>query len=127
MHILLVDDKKKVLDFIRPLLEQQGNTIDTASNGLDAFEKAQQQPFDLFIIDHLMPVMNGIQLSRNLLKKPNTANIPIIFMTTQNTTDVIALTRFFSFEAIIAKPIDENRLLSAVNLINKNNTSRYSL
>ncbi|MBA6265399.1 MAG: response regulator [Colwellia sp.] len=127
MHILLVDDKKKVLDFIRPLLEQQGNTIDTASNGLDAFEKAQQQPFDLFIIDHLMPVMNGIQLSRNLLKNPNTANIPIIFMTTQNTTDVIALTRFFSFEAIIAKPIDENRLLSAVNIINKNNTSRYSL
>ena len=39
MHILLVDDKKKVLDFIRPLLEQQGNTIDTASNGLDAFER----------------------------------------------------------------------------------------
>ncbi|MBA6231549.1 MULTISPECIES: response regulator [unclassified Colwellia] len=127
MHILLVDDKKKVLDFIRPLLEQQGNTIDTALNGLDAFEKAQQQSFDLFIIDHLMPVMNGIQLSRNLLKKPNTANIPIIFMTTQNTTDVIALTRFFSFQAIIAKPIDENILLSAVNLINKNNTSRYSL
>jgi two-component system chemotaxis response regulator CheY len=127
MHILLVDDKKKVLDFIRPLLEQQGNTIDTALNGLDAFEKAQKQPFDLFIIDHLMPVMNGIQLSRNLLKNPNTANIPIIFMTTQNTSDVIALTRFFSFQAIIAKPIDENLLLSAVNLINKNNTSRYSL
>jgi two-component system chemotaxis response regulator CheY len=127
MHILLVDDKKKVLDFIRPLLEKQGNTIDTASNGLDAFEKAQKQPFDLFIIDHLMPVMNGIQLSRNLLKNPNTANIPIIFMTTQNTTDVIALTRFFSFQAIIAKPIDENLLLSAVNIINKNNTSRYSL
>ena len=74
-----------------------------------------------------MPVMNGIQLSRNLLKNPNTANIPIIFMTTQNTSDVIALTRFFSFQAIIAKPIDENLLLSAVNLINKNNTSRYSL
>ncbi|MFT6902285.1 MAG: two-component system chemotaxis response regulator CheY [Colwellia sp.] len=127
MNILLVDDKKKVLDFIRPLLEQQGNTIDIASNGLDAFEKSQQQPFDLFIIDHLMPVMNGIQLSRNLLKKQKTANIPIIFMTTQNTTDVIALTRFFSFQAIIAKPIDKKILLSAVNLINKNNTSRYSL
>ena len=130
MVILLADDKQNVLDFITPLLEQQGHIVETAGNGLAAFEKAQQHHFDLYIIDHLMPFMNGIQLSKNLQKKPFTVNTPIIFMTTQNTTDVIALTRSLYFHAIIAKPINENSLLNAVNEINQlnnTNTSRYSL
>ncbi|TWX55774.1 response regulator [Colwellia hornerae] len=130
MVILLADDKQNILDFITPLLEQQGHIIETATNGLAAFEKAQQQPYDLYIIDHLMPFMNGVQLCKNLQKNPLTANTPIIFMTTQNTADVIALTRLLHFKAIIAKPINENSLLNAVNEINhlnNTNTSRYSL
>jgi CheY-like chemotaxis protein len=127
MYILLVDDKQAVLDFIKPLLEQQGWIIEIAKNGLDAFEKAQQNSFDLYIIDHLMPVMNGLQLSKNLLNNSHTKNIPIIFMTTQNTAEVNTLTRSLSFQAIIAKPIEEKCLLNAVNQININNTSRYSL
>jgi len=127
MHILLVDDKQNILDVVKPLLHQQGETVVTSTNGLDAYEKAQQQHFDLYIIDHLMPVMNGLQLSKNLLNNPLTANTPIIFMTTQNTGQVATLTRSLCFHAIIAKPIDEKCLLNAVNEINKNKTGRYSL
>jgi CheY-like chemotaxis protein len=127
MYILLIDDKKPILDFVTPLLIASGHIVETASNGLDAFEKAQQHSFDLYIIDHLMPVMNGLQLSKNLLNNPFTANTPIIFMTTQNTAEVTALTRSLSFKAIIAKPIEEKSLLSAVNQINNNNTNLYSL
>jgi len=127
MYILLVDDKQAILDLIAPLLEQQGNIVEIAANGLDAYERAQQQSFDLYIIDHLMPVMNGLQLSKNLLNNPHTANTPIIFMTTQNIVEVTALTRAISFQAIIAKPIDEKSLLNAVNQVNNNNTARYSL
>jgi CheY-like chemotaxis protein len=127
MHILLIDDKQPILDFITPLLIERGHIVETASNGLDAFEKAQQKSFDLYIIDHLMPLMNGLQLSKNLLNTPFTSNTPIIFMTTQNTEEVTALTRTLSFKAIIAKPIEEKRLLSAVNQINNINTNLYSL
>jgi CheY-like chemotaxis protein len=102
MNILLVDDKQPILDQISPSLEQQGYNVEIATNGLDAFEKALQQPFDLYIIDHLMPVMNGLQLSKNLLNNPHTANTPIIFITTQNIVEVTALTRSLSFQAIIA-------------------------
>ena len=127
MHILLIDDKQPILDFITPLLIERGHIVETASNGLDAFEKAQQKSFDLYIIDHLMPLMNGLQLSKNLLNTPFTSNTPIIFMTTQNTEEVTALTRTLSFKAIIAKPIEEKRLLSAVKQINNINTNLYSL
>jgi len=127
MYILLVDDKKPILDLIAPLLVQQGNIVETAANGLDAYEKAQQQTFDLYIIDHLMPLMNGLQLGKNLLNNPHTSKTPIIFMTTQNIIEVTALTRSLAFQAIIAKPIDEKSLLNAVNQVNNNNTARYSL
>ena len=74
-----------------------------------------------------MPVMNGLQLSKNLLNNSLTANTPIVFMTTQNTDKVTALTRNLSLQAIIAKPIDAKCLLNVVNLTNEKNTVRYSL
>jgi two-component system chemotaxis response regulator CheY len=127
MYILLIDDKQPILDFVTPLLIESGHIVETASNGLDAYEKAQQKLFDLYIIDHLMPVMNGLQLRKNLLNNPFTANTPAIFMTTQNLTEVTGLTRSLSFQAIITKPIDANSLLNAVNQSNEQNTTRYSL
>jgi two-component system chemotaxis response regulator CheY len=127
MYILLIDDKQPILDFVTPLLIDSGHIVETASNGLDAYEKSQQETFDLYIIDHLMPVMNGLQLRKNLLNNPFTANTPAIFMTTQNLTEVRGLTRSLSFQAIITKPIDENSLLNAVNQSNEQNTTRYSL
>lgn len=127
MHILLVDDKQPILDLVTSLLELNGHTVETSMNGLAAYEKAQLTPFDLYIIDHLMPVMNGLQLSKNLLNNSFTANTPVIFMTTQNTDKVTALTRSLSFQAIIAKPIDQKCLLNAVNQINDKNTVLYSL
>ena len=66
MHILVVDDKSAVRLALTNILEQQGHSVRTAFNGLDAFEKAHSELFDLYIIDHLMPVMNGILLSKNL-------------------------------------------------------------
>ena len=127
MYILLIDDKQPILDFVTPLLIESGHIVETASNGLDAYEKALQKPFDLYIIDHLMPVMNGLQLSKNLLSNPFTANTPSIFMTTQNLTEVTALTRSLSFQAIITKPIDAKSLLNAVNKTNEKNSTLYSL
>jgi CheY-like chemotaxis protein len=127
MYILLIDDKQAILDFVTPLLVESGHIVETALNGLDAYEKAQKKPFDLYIIDHLMPVMNGIQLRKNLLSHPFTVNTPAIFMTTQNLTEVSVLTRSLSFRAIITKPIDENYLLNAVNQTNEQNSTRYSL
>jgi two-component system chemotaxis response regulator CheY len=127
MHILLIDDKHSILDFVTALLIDSGHTVETACNGLDAYEKAQQKSFDLYIIDHLMPVMNGLQLSKNLLNNPFTANTPAIFMTTQSLNKVIDLTRSLSFQAIITKPIETKALLNAVNLTNEKNTTCYSL
>ncbi|NQZ20463.1 MAG: response regulator [Colwellia sp.] len=127
MRILLVDDKKAILEQLTPILEINGHTVQIALNGLAAFEKAQTEIFDLYIIDHLMPVMNGIQLSKNLIKNPLTLNVPIIFMTTQNTSDILGSVQNLFFHALIAKPIDEKLLIGFVEQVNVENTRRYLL
>lgn len=127
MHILLVDDKKAILEQLTPILERNGHTVEIALNGLAAYEKAQSEFFDLYIIDHLMPVMNGIQLSKNLMKNSLTLNVPIIFMTTQNRSEILRLVQNLSFHALISKPIDEKLLMGFVEQLNVENTSRYLL
>lgn len=111
MRILLVDDKQAVQDSLVSLLSQLGYEVETATNGLDAFEKAQNANFDLYIIDHLMPLMNGVQLTKNLKQTPQCKAIPILFMTTQGLDTVSKLEEFSQFSDVICKPVDSDNLI----------------
>jgi len=114
MNILVIDDKKSVRDTISKLLIALGHSVNTAVNGLDGFEKAQKAPYHLYIIDHLMPLMNGVVLSKNLKQKPFCAETPILFMTTQEIKSVKRLPEFTLFNSIISKPVNETTFISAV-------------
>jgi CheY-like chemotaxis protein len=127
MYILVVDDKPNVISLLTQLLENFDCRVDSASNGLDAFEKAQKIDFDLYIIDHLMPVMDGLSLVKNLKKKVSTASTPILFMTTQSLPSVEQLVEYPLFDGLLAKPIDSKTLYEAVNQLMAKNSLRYSL
>ena len=114
MNILVIDDKKSVRDCVSDFLTSLGHTVSTAVNGLDGFEKAQQAPFSLYIIDHLMPLMNGVTLAKNLKKTLFCANTPILFMTTQNITSIKSLPEFHLFDGVISKPLNEVEFKSTV-------------
>ena len=94
MNILVVDDKLSVQEALSATLCQLGHQVDVASNGLDAFEKAQKNEYQLYIIDHLMPLMNGVQLVKNLKQTEHCAAIPVLFMTTQGLAEAESLPEF---------------------------------
>lgn len=136
MHILVVDDKQAVRTSLMKLLELRGYTVHTACNGLDAFEKTQSFSYDLFIIDHLMPIMNGLQLTKNLRQQAQTKQTPIFFMTTQGIDAINSLPESRLFNATLNKPINEDELIDHVtqlnslnnlNSINKTNIQLHSL
>lgn len=114
MNILVIDDKKSVRDTISKFLVSLGHSVNTAVNGLDGYEKAQKTPYNLYIIDHLMPLMNGVILSKNLKKNPFCAQTPILFMTTQGIDSVKRLPEFTLFSSIISKPLNETTFISVV-------------
>lgn len=131
MNILVIDDKKRVRDTISKCLVSFGHTVHSAVNGLDGFEKAQETPYHLYIIDHLMPLMNGVVLSKNLKKTPFCSKTPILFMTTQGIDSVKVLPEFTLFSSIISKPINETTFISVVesltNIFNSEDLPNISL
>ena len=79
-RVLLVDDYPGNLDALTTVL-QEFYDVATASNGKDAIEMALGEPFDLIMLDVIMPEMDGYEVFRQLKKHEKTAEIPIIFVT----------------------------------------------
>lgn len=127
MHILVVDDKPSVLESLTHILQQQGHSCETANNGLAALEKTQEGMYDMFIIDHLMPVMNGIQLCKNLSQSSTHNDKPIIFMTTQDKNTLLSSPEMSSVAHILEKPILENDLINILSTHFSENTLLHSL
>jgi len=115
MNILVVEDKENVRNYITDLLEQLGHNVDTAVNGLDGFEKAQKGHYCLYIIDHLMPLMNGVVLTKNLKKNIHCKNTPIIFMTTQGKESIKSLDEFSLFADVLSKPINNHDFILTIS------------
>ena len=112
MNILVVDDNKTVQEKLATLIISQGHNVDLAINGLDALGKAQQGNYQLFVIDHLMPLMNGVQLTKNLKSNQLFSSVPVFFMTTQGSHTLKELAEFSLFDRVIDKPIDEEHFLT---------------
>jgi two-component system, response regulator, stage 0 sporulation protein F len=69
-RILLVDDEEHIRLLFKEELEEEGYTIDLASNGFEALDKLKSSQFDLVVLDIKMPGMDGIQ-TLNEIKKIN--------------------------------------------------------
>ena len=75
MKILAVDDIKQDRYLLRKLLEGSGYSVETASDGVEALEKARESPPDMIITDVLMPKMDGFQLCRTLKSEGYTCSL----------------------------------------------------
>ena len=80
-RILVVDDDPGALKLNHYALQRQGYEVATVSNGPDALTLAQQERFDLAILDIMMPGMDGYEVCRRLRRNPTTANLPILMLT----------------------------------------------
>lgn len=127
MQILIVDDNQPVLNQIQALLAEAGFTSVTALNGLDGLEKAHDGDYQLFIIDHLMPIMNGLQLSKNLKQNKTTAQTPILFMSTQDIKVIEKTSEAQLVDALASKPLDEDSFISQVYRLLDQNSALQSL
>ncbi|MEM7143918.1 MAG: response regulator transcription factor [Verrucomicrobiota bacterium] len=79
MRILVVEDQDKFLSFIRKGLEEQGFAIDTSSDGDDAYALASSTPYDLIVLDIMLPGRDGLSILRSLREQGN--DVPVILLT----------------------------------------------
>jgi signal transduction histidine kinase/CheY-like chemotaxis protein len=111
-RILVVDDERELTEATRTLMELFGyRFIDTANNGLQAFDKVQAHPPDLIILDMKMPGMSGYEVIGRLKEHFETKDIPILIMSGYE-VETGGFNEYISKRAIltISKPVDGDLL-----------------
>ena len=111
-RILLVEDNEINQDVASEILRKQGLFVKVASNGLEALETLEREPFDGILMDCQLPVMDGYTASRKIREQEKFRGLPIIAMT----ANVMAGDREKSIDAgmndHIEKPINVNEMFT---------------
>ncbi len=113
--IMMVDDTPANLSVLSDLLCARGFKISVAEDGESALEQLQYVRPDLILLDVLMPRLDGFTTCRRLKERPETKDIPIIFMTAL--TDTVEKVKGFELGAVdyITKPFQQEEVLARVS------------
>ena len=115
-RILVVDDEESMRNFVACALDAAGYEVVGASNGADALECVERHPpFDLFVVDMLMPQMEGDELSRRLHRRDPDAKV--LFLTGHSDRLFAQRQVLWENEAFLDKPVSVDGLLEGVALL----------
>lgn len=112
--ILIVDDVMSNVLLLKVLLTNEKFAIATASNGRQALEQVEKENPDLVLLEVMMPDMSGFEVAQHLKSNPNTADIPIIFLTALNSTADIVKGFQVGANDFISKPFNKEELIIRV-------------
>lgn len=111
-NVLLVEDVEMNLMVAKGLLKYSAVRIDTAENGREALERIREKKYDLIFMDHMMPVMDGVEAFRKMMENkdhPNTET-PVVIMTANAIVGAKEEYIQTGFADYISKPIREKEL-----------------
>ena len=121
VRILLAEDNELNQEIAISLLEMAGAAVRLAENGEEAVRMVQEEPFDLVLMDILMPVMDGYEAARRIRKlgaeQPELAALPIIAMTANAMAEDRTRSLEAGMDAHIAKPVEPKTLLSVLKSV----------
>jgi CheY-like chemotaxis protein len=113
--ILVVDDETLVRDLLCRFLELRGYDVRSAKSGAEALSCVAESKPDLILLDLVMPGMNGIDVLRSLREKEYAGGI--ILLTGNHNDDLLEKAWAMGPQEAIGKPVDLERLLTAVQLV----------
>jgi len=114
-HILLVEDDLNLGLLLMDYLESEGLRVCWRRDGLSGLQQARRQPFDLCILDVMMPGMDGFSLAKNLREQH--PNMPFLFLTARLLQEDKMKGYGLGAEDYITKPFDEAELLCKINVV----------
>jgi two-component system, sensor histidine kinase and response regulator len=112
-RILVVDDSPDNCFLVQSLLQEEGYQIDVAENGAEALAKIDEFNPDLVLLDAMMPIMDGYEVTRRMRQNKNLPFIPILLITAY---DQLSVARGLDIGAddFIRKPVEFDELLARV-------------
>lgn len=118
MHILVVEDDERTMSFLQQSLEEDGHTVDAATDGASALEKARvKPPHDLIVLDIQIPEPNGLQVCATLRQEGVTT--PILILTGRDTPQDVAIGLDAGADDYLVKPFALVELLARVRALTR--------
>lgn len=108
-RILIVDDEPSITEFVSYAMQKEGYQTEIASDGEEALRKIEQQHFDLFILDIMLPGIDGYELCRRIRTKMST---PILFLSARDTELNKVAGLELGADDYLAKPFGVRELLA---------------
>lgn len=111
--VLVVEDEAALATMLRYNLEKQGFRVEEASDGQEALTRIAESQPDLVLLDWMLPVMSGIEVCRQIRRRPVTRDLPVIMVTARtedqdavrglNTGADDYITKPFNIDALLAR------------------------
>jgi two-component system, chemotaxis family, chemotaxis protein CheY len=115
--ILIVDDSESIREVVSFTLESEGFKVLVGVDGKDALRFLDGNAIDLIITDLHMPVMNGIELIKEVRRMENYSRVPILFLTTESQTAKKMEAKEAGATGWIIKPFVPAKLVAAINKV----------
>ena len=115
MNILLVDDETELSDPLKHILSQEGYQIEVADNGQTGLQFAEQNTYDLLILDWMLPIYSGVEICQILRAQGN--QTPVLILTAKDTLDDRVLGLDAGADDYLVKPFELRELLARVRAL----------
>jgi len=113
-RILVVDDVLPNVKLLEARLSAEYFEVRTAANGFDALQLCSRSPFDVILLDVMMPGMDGFEVCRRLKADPATAHVPVVLVTALDHPADRVRGLEAGADDFLTKPVDELALIARV-------------
>ena len=115
--ILVVEDEAPLLTLLRYNLEKQGFRVEEATDGQEALLRVAETKPDLILLDWMLPSLSGIEVCRQLRRRPATRDLPIIMVTARTEDQDAVRALDIGADDHIAKPFAMEALLARIRAL----------
>lgn len=121
-RVLLVDDEPVIRELVRTMLTTGKVEVEVAADGAECLRAAKTRPFDLILLDIVLPGLDGIAVCRLLKSDPTTSQVPIYMLTAKAKARDVETAKRAGADGYINKPFKGAELMDLVDALQQNRT-----
>ena len=126
-RVLLIEDDKHISKLVKYNLEKNNFECESVITGEDGFNLLESKPFDLIILDIMLPKMDGFEVCKRIKQDPKYSTIPVVMLTAKGEEVDRIVGLELGADDYIVKPFSPRELILRVKAILKRNTPKQEL
>src|SRR6267142_2321130 len=122
MRVLVIEDEPKIAAYLKRGLQEQGYAVDGAANGPDGLDWAEAAPYDVIVLDVLLPGLDGLAVCRELRRRGQAT--PVLMLTARDAVDDRVAGLDAGADDYLVKPFALKELLARVRALTRRATDQ---